>query len=305
VPFVLYDIAPQTLAPDPASLTRAVQAGATVVVIAHLYGIPVDLNAVRGIVGPDVLIVDDAAQGVGALLEGSALGSFGALGVLSFGRGKGMTGGGGGALVVPRNSPLAREVAALDLPAANAAAATSLLKSLAQWALGRPRAYAVPLALPFLGLGETPYRAPHTSRRISAFSCGVLVRSIGLAAAETAARAANALAYSDSLAGTAIRTPRAPEHAVPGWLRYPILLPQAPSSEVAVTAARRSGVVPGYPRPLARLERFGERRINAGDQFPGAQELADQLFTLPTHRSVGASDRSAIIARVRALAGER
>ena len=44
-------------------------------------------------------VVEDAAQGLGATWRGRPLGSFGDVSVLSFGRGKGWTGGVGGALL--------------------------------------------------------------------------------------------------------------------------------------------------------------------------------------------------------------
>ncbi len=37
---------------------------------------------------------------------------------------------------------------------------TILIKSFAQWAFGRPALYAIPSAMPWLGLGETHYRDP-------------------------------------------------------------------------------------------------------------------------------------------------
>ena len=53
VPVSLYDIDPDTLSPDPDSLSRAFSQGARVAVIAPLYGVPVDwesLEAMRGAV---------------------------------------------------------------------------------------------------------------------------------------------------------------------------------------------------------------------------------------------------------------
>ena len=99
--FVLYDSDPATLGPDLDSLAKALSMGADRVVVAHLYGVPVDLLAVRALADSfGATIIEDAAQGAGASLDGMPLGSFGAAGVLSFGRGKGVTGGSGGALLL-------------------------------------------------------------------------------------------------------------------------------------------------------------------------------------------------------------
>src|SRR5690242_811634 len=42
VPVTLYDIDPYTLSPDLSSLRRALENGATIVIVAPLYGVPVD-----------------------------------------------------------------------------------------------------------------------------------------------------------------------------------------------------------------------------------------------------------------------
>ncbi|MDQ2669707.1 MAG: DegT/DnrJ/EryC1/StrS family aminotransferase, partial [Gemmatimonadota bacterium] len=100
VPVVLYDLDPLTLGPNFVSLERALDRGAKSVVVAHHYGVPVDVaRAARLAAQHRALLIEDAAQGVGIRFGDQAAGSVGSLGVLSFGRGKGRTGGGGGALV--------------------------------------------------------------------------------------------------------------------------------------------------------------------------------------------------------------
>ena len=108
VEFVLYDIDPATLGPDGTSLYRALEQGARVIVAVHLYGLPVDLSAVAGLAeAAGAIVIEDAAQAVGARLGGRPAGSLGRYAVLSFGRGKGMTGGRGGALLL--NAPAAAD----------------------------------------------------------------------------------------------------------------------------------------------------------------------------------------------------
>jgi hypothetical protein len=90
------------------SLERLLQRGARVVVVASLYGFPVDWDAVAGVLAPyGAIAIEDAAQGDHAAWRGRPLGSVGPISVLSFGRGKGWTGGGGGARWVG-NSSVAR-----------------------------------------------------------------------------------------------------------------------------------------------------------------------------------------------------
>ena len=91
----LYDVDPHTLAPDPESLRGALALGAQGIVIAHFYGVPVDMEAVKRTAdAAGATVIEDAAQAIGATWRGRPVGSNGALGVLSFGRGKGLNGGG-------------------------------------------------------------------------------------------------------------------------------------------------------------------------------------------------------------------
>ena len=182
----MYDVDPGTLSPDLDSLTAALTAGARLVVVTSLYGVPVQWRAVlecAAAVG--AAVIEDAAQGFGASWLGRPLGSLGAVSVLSFGRGKGWTGGRGGALLARGRAPpsaangngagLWREVEVLALAAA-------------QWAFARPAAYGLPAALPWLGLGETRYRDPVAPRPLPRAAAGLLLRGFPDAQREAAER---------------------------------------------------------------------------------------------------------------------
>src|SRR6185437_9588828 len=92
----LFDIDPHTLSPDMDSLQRAMNAGVSAIVIAHLYGFPADMPTVMKMArDAGVPVIEDAAQHAGATIAGKSAGSFGDVTVLSFGRGKGTTSGRG------------------------------------------------------------------------------------------------------------------------------------------------------------------------------------------------------------------
>ncbi len=291
VPFLLYDVNPTTLAPATGSVESAVSAGAAAVVVAHLYGLPVDIPFLRALIPADVAVIDDAAQGVGASIGGQPLGALGDFGVLSFGRGKGLTGGGGGALLLPesKEAPL--------LPPADGGTLRALIATAAQWVVARPGLYALPRALPFLGLGETHYRPPQEARAIGAFALGVLSASVQYIREEAERRRRVASAYRAALAGhPAISLPA--DIAEAGWLRFPVLLNASALGQARAEASLRLGIMPGYASSLADLEGFGERRLNGHASFPGARTLAQRLFTLPTHGALATKDVRAVIAHV-------
>jgi dTDP-4-amino-4,6-dideoxygalactose transaminase len=221
--------------------------------------------------------------------------------VLSFGRGKGITGGGGGALLV-NDASLDQAFRQVVEGVTDGRRGTLLdyVKLKAQWLLGRPWLYAVPANLPLLGLGETVYRPPHAQAGISALAAGTLSRTIPLARAEAEARRRNAAAYVAALAGKdgVEALPRSmPASWTPGWLRFPVLLGE--HRAVDLRALRRFGAERGYPATLAELPGFGSRRLDQGQELPGAARLSRSLLTLPTHGYVRPGDRARVVAVLR------
>jgi len=287
IPFLLYDLDPGTLSPDLASLRRAFELGAGGVVVAHLYGVPADLGAVQALAAEfGAVVIEDAAQGSGCEWRGRPAGTHGALGVLSFGRGKGVTGGKGGALLVNDE----RLVAATEAAWAGRAGARAPRGSLkdyillkAQWLLGRPALYWIPAGLPFLGLGETRYRAPRPVGGISMLAAGVLLRTLRLVPDEVVIRRANAARLQAMV--SAVGKVEPPPDWQAGWLRYPVVL-QGTAPEPVKGHHVRNGVARGYPQSLADLAGFSRRRLNRSAAFPGAATLAERLVTIPTHRFV-------------------
>ena len=286
-PFFLYDVDPTNLSPDIRSLRRALEGGARSILVAHLYGVPADLAPVLALGSEfEAVVIEDAAQGSGCEWNGRPAGAFGGLGVLSFGRGKGVTGGKGGALLINDARLLEASRSAWEAasgPRAPRGSFKDYLLLTAQWLLGRPALYWLPAALPFLGLGETKYRSPRPIGGFSALSAGVLNRTMRLVAAEVEVRRKNAARLRGELHNVAVM--RVPPTWEAGWLRFPVVL-QRTAEDVLTSYHFRAGVLRGYPSPLAALDGFGERRLNRQDEFPGASVLAERLATIPTHRFV-------------------
>jgi dTDP-4-amino-4,6-dideoxygalactose transaminase len=295
---VFYDLEPETLQPAPDSLAAALSWQPAALVIAHLFGVPVDLRAATRESEVSCVVIDDAAQAVGATLRGRPAGTLGTFGVLSFGRGKGLGGAGGGALLAFTDDA-ARRLAALGRDLAPGGRGGARWVTLAaQWVLGRPPWYGVPAALPFLRLGETIYRAPHAPRAITAASAGAVVRAWGRSARDREVRRRQAERL-DAAArqGSGIRRISISPDGVAGYLRYPML---APDLAARSGAWRVLGVARGYPRPLPTVSALADRSVNGHAGFPGADTLATALVTLPTHRFVRARDHERLRAMLEA-----
>ncbi len=294
VPVFLYDIDPGTLGPDLAQVRSALRHGARTIVAAHLYGCPVDLAEINDLASAaGATVIEDAAQAAGASVNGHPAGSQASLSVLSFGRGKGLTGGSGGALLaidevgeriverMRRQVKLARgrrgwpELAAIT----------------AQWLFQHPSLYGIPAALPMLHLGDTVYRAPRPLRAPAAVSCRVIAASWASAQQEVDVRRRNAERLLAALRWQpAFDTVTTAPRARPSYLRLPALASPFGRRAVTQAAARRLGVMPGYPQALCDLEPFADRCVNRSDAFPGSRLLAERLCTFPTHGRLDARD---------------
>jgi dTDP-4-amino-4,6-dideoxygalactose transaminase len=291
----LYDVDPEKLSPDVDSLRRALARGAGAVVIAHFYGYPADMPAVRAVAkDAGVVLIEDAAQHAGGRLGGRALGTFGPLTVLSFGRGKGTTGGRGGALLARRDAD-PRIVAAVAAAGQRLSRASSgwgdLARGSAQWAFGRPSLYGLPAALPWLGLGETVYHPAHAPRPLSRAAAVLVRRAFDRLEADRDSRARRAAALSAGLErAPGMTVIRAVTGGVPGFLRFPVL------DRSGRRPVRALGIVRSYPRSLVE-EPATAKVILAGEpDAPGARELCRTLFTLPTHDLVTDADIARIVA---------
>ena len=302
----LYDTDPRTLAPDLAQLQAILRHDVAAIVVAPLHGYPIDLTEVNRLAAvAGAVVIEDAAQAAGATLNGRPVGTQSSLAVLSFGRGKGLTGGSGGALLAHDDAGERVLQRVQGLVGASRRGWPELLTMTAQLVFERPSIYALPAALPFLHLGETIYREPRPLRRPAGVSCSVIAGTWTLAEQEVEVRRGNAerlLLAARWLPG--FETINTPQHARPGHLRLPVLASPAARRAAGEPAARRMGVIPGYPKALCDLDRFGPRCLNREDPFPGSRLLAARLCTLPTHGRLRIRDLERLERWMRTVGGK-
>ena len=84
-----------------ASITQKTKA----VVVPHMFGNPADIPGILQVcASKGIKVIDDAAQALGVRIRGESAGSFGDVGVGSFGKGKICFGTGGGWVIVPKGN---------------------------------------------------------------------------------------------------------------------------------------------------------------------------------------------------------
>jgi dTDP-4-amino-4,6-dideoxygalactose transaminase len=101
---VFVDVREDTLNLDESKIEVAITPRTRAIVVVHYAGTACNMDAIRGIAQRhNLMLIEDAAQALGAAYRGKPLGSFGDLAALSFHETKNLISGEGGALLV--NSP--------------------------------------------------------------------------------------------------------------------------------------------------------------------------------------------------------
>jgi dTDP-4-amino-4,6-dideoxygalactose transaminase len=301
----LCDLDRSTLGLDRASLSECVGRDTAAVVLGNLYGYPDATADLEWLAGEGVLLVDDAAQALGATERGRPVGGRGDLGVLSFGRGKCVTLGEGGALLVGRED--LRELVEAMAPRRAPRGAGAWLLAAATVPCTSQLAFGLLSRLPGLRVGESWYDPsfPVAATSAAAIGLGRDLRSAVNRQLETRRRVARrwdeVLRELPDLARI-----RPTSAAGPAFLRFPVLAAdRAAREDLASRLARtRFTFVRSFPCALGRLEPFARQQCE-NRMTPFADQLADRVVALPCHHGVRDADidRAARVLRDRALAG--
>jgi perosamine synthetase len=288
----LCDIDPNTLSYDMAQLRAADFSRVLGIVTANLYGLPNDLTAIESLAKErDVFMLDDAAQALGASIDGRPVGGFGDVGLYSFDKGKNIATMQGGAIVA-RGGALADAIGRRfkALPRASLKETSVLSAKLAAYAiLLRPWAYEVVHRLP-LGLGQTPYETECSTTQYSQTLAGVAYRLFKRLDALTAARRENATAWLEALGSSPALSPIAVSSAsMPAYVRFPARVHNSASRAEWIAAFDRLGIgaTSSYPHALCDVPEARSVIVNDGasatNAFVGARKVAATILTLPTH----------------------
>lgn len=283
----LYDTDPGTLSPDLDSVRHALRRGVDAIVVAHLYGYPADVPGVENLAAEyGIPVIEDAAQGAGGTLGGNLLGSFADLSVLSFGRGKGLTGGSGGALLV---NTLALTSWTAKLRAELGAApggGVEVVTLAAQSVLARPSVYRFPASIPALKLGEMVYHPPTEPRPMAGAAAAILQSALKVDEREVEYRRIRAKQLLDGITDAhCVSAVRPISGGESGFLRLALI------DNLGNRLPRTSiGALRGYPMTLEQHSQLQPFLMPGERAGKGAEYLRDRLFTLPTHSRVTQSD---------------
>jgi dTDP-4-amino-4,6-dideoxygalactose transaminase len=257
--------------------------GAAACLADNLFGLPSPIAALAARARTSAAwLIDDAAQALGARSPEGPVGSRGDLGLLSFGRGKPLSGLGGGALAWTSVEPEAGPA----LPSASPLRAG--LRRLA-YALASTRpAFGLLAALPALEIGESLYDPGFARGGMDGASVLLTLASLADLDASAARRRQLAHELAARLAGrgSEFEPLLEPAGCVGVFPRLALLAPDARRRDLALARLRVCGATAMYPTPLSSIPELAPHLVGE-TRCSGAASFCARLITLPTHAGVG------------------
>lgn len=164
---------------------------------------------------------------------------------------------------------------------------------LAQWTLGRPAVYGIPHSIPALGLGETTFHPPAPPTTMPRVAAAAVLRAMPLSREEAERRRENAAWFLEQIPQNEdVRFIRPLKDGTPGFLRLPLRISGGIEGVTQPSRALTLGIAPSYPRTLVEL---APRLTGPEQRWPGAEQLARDLVTLPTHSRLTPVERDEIV----------
>lgn len=284
----------------PASVEAALTRKTKAVIVPHLFGNPAEIDGIAELVRQrNIRVVDDAAQALGATIDGQSVGSFGDAGIVSFGVEKVCFGLGGGALVSRRDEIMQKQSQTI-LPVPAFTPAVANLWSIFIWRC--LRRWTLPLRSAFAPTAPGPDAMPAPYRRESMSNLAAAVASSLMRALDRnlIARRARVRAYRELL-GSSSRIELISHRAGSACLTQVIRVPpnscgdDAASRVITSLRAARYEVQGSYV-PIHLWSSF---TACVWDRLSRAERLWSDLVELPCEPSVSLNDIGRIAAIVK------
>ncbi len=292
---IFVDISPRTLAMDEEALADEVGGETLAIIVVHPFAIPHPLDRPQALAKEfGAVLIEDAAQSLGARANGRPVGVRGDFGLFSLGPGKPISAGGGG-MVCTGDERLARLLdRAWDAlpPTSRKGSALAVARLGAMSAAFQPRGWwlATRLGLHKIGDQEETWGFQVTGLTDAQAAVGreQLARLDGI----NDRRRANAARLMHLVDGVEFAHVPSPypldgDDVEPGFLRLPLILDSEARRDALFQALWDAGVGAGkmYKRTLAEF--FPQYALT---DYPGAHAVSRRLLTLPTHHYLCEAD---------------
>jgi len=262
---VFVDIEEDTFNINPALIEAAITPRTKAILPVHLYGYPCDMDAILDIARRhNLVVIEDAAQAIGATYQGQPVGSFG-LGCFSLYATKNVMCGEGG-MITTNDDAIAEQCRMMRNH-------------------GMKRRYYHDM------LGYN-------------FRMTDLHAAIGLAQMErlaefTAKRRANAAYFNAHI--TSVVTPKVREGYGHVWHQYTIRVDHGRDRNAAVKQLNTAGIGTGIFYPVPAHQQGYVREIVGEVSLPVAEQLAQEVISLPVHPALTLAELDRIVSEVNKL----
>ena len=244
---VLVDADPETFLIDRAQLPAAIGPRTRVLMPVHLYGKPTPMAQIMALAeSRGLFVIEDAAQAIGARIEGQSVSTFGHFGCFSFHPSKNLSAAGDGGAVVARNAELDE-------------------------ALRRQRE---------LGqVGQNNHLAVGFNSKLDAMQARILSWKLPRLESWNEHRRVSAQWYRERLEGLPLGFQAHSDDETHVYHLFQIQTPER-DALMAYLREREIDATIRYPTPIHLQPAFAQKGWKQG-QFPVAEKLAKELMTLP------------------------
>ena len=246
---VFVDVDPQTWNIDPVKVEEAITPKTKAILPVHLYGLPADMHMIMGIAEKyNLLVVEDACQGHGAMYKGQRTGNLGHAAGFSFYPTKNLGACGDGGIVTTNDPKVAETVRAL--------------RNCGQ------RVKNVHELEPF-------------NHRLDNLQAAILRVKLPYLDEWIASRRRLAAVYNKMLAGSSVAIPAEPPGYQHVYHLY-VIRSQERDALQARLKERGIGTAIHYPTPV-HLQPFFAKGEDRHGQFPVAEQICNEILSLPMY----------------------
>ncbi|WP_342810718.1 DegT/DnrJ/EryC1/StrS family aminotransferase [Natronosalvus hydrolyticus] len=269
---VFADINPETYTLDPDAVERVVRQRSDVVGLlpVHLYGLPADMDRLLEIAAAhDLVVLEDACQAHGAVIDGQPVGRFGDAACFSFYPTKNMTTGEGGMITTTRDDIAERAASHIN----------------------HGRDVSGDRGYDHVRLGN--------NHRLTSLAAAIGRSQLERLPEFTHARQANAATYDERLADLPLETPSVPNGMEHVYHQYTISTDER-DALASWLADRDIGTGIYYPTPIHQQPAY-DSVSTAASSHPHAEAAARRVLSLPVHPNLSDDELETVIEAITAF----
>jgi perosamine synthetase len=282
------DVDPSTYNIDIDDLNKRIRRNTKAILAVHMFGYPCDMQAIMDIAQEKgSIVIEDAAQAMGAEYRNKKVGSIAEAGFFSFGRGKPITAMGGGAIVTDDND-IARKCRTIVRGFEQKSSDLLTLIQLMGYSSLRNRAiYNIVHKKVRSEEFRTNINLNSLKFQLTNLQAAIGIMQLNLLNEFNTKRENNAEFFMINLKNIdGISMPKVLNNSKPIFLRFPIQIKDTVQRDRLMRLLEKHGIETSivYPIPLPRL-------YNANVcEYTGAKKVTDNIIALPAHPIVNKDD---------------